>query len=107
MADKELTKKIIKALDPNLLLAKEQIYIPTNIESSAKSKASLNYIKEGVKTVFRAKPSYKSKSTRKERKESKKAKKQLFGKSNTQIKNIYNNNFSEMNPLINETRKKN
>jgi len=104
MADKDLTRKIIKALNPNVLLAQEtkqsQYNIARNIESSAKSKASLNYIRDGVKTIFRSKANDTKDNRRRvsrPTRKAKKAKKELFGKSNTQITN--NSNFSDTNPM--------
>ena len=58
MADIDLTKEIVKALDPNFLLAQENlttdIGIDRKIDSASKSQAGLNYIKKGIQQVFRS-----------------------------------------------------
>ena len=60
MADIDLTKEIVKALDPNFLLAQENLTTNTDItkaiDSTSKSQAGLNYIKKGIQKVFRSTP---------------------------------------------------
>jgi hypothetical protein len=56
MADIDLTKKIVKALDPNFLLAQENLIshmdIARKIDSASKTKAGLNYIKKGIEKIY-------------------------------------------------------
>ena len=58
MVDKDLTKKIVKALDPNFLLAQENLItdmdIGRKIDSASKSQAGLNYIKKGIEKIYRS-----------------------------------------------------
>jgi hypothetical protein len=58
MADIDLTKKIVKALDPNFLLAQENLItdmdIARKIDTSSKTKAGLNYIKKGIEKIYRS-----------------------------------------------------
>ena len=58
MADIDLTKEIVKALDPNFLLAQENlttdIDIDRKIDSASKSQAGLNYIKKGIEKIYRS-----------------------------------------------------
>ena len=58
MVDKDLTKKIVKALDPNFLLAQENLIshmdIARKIDSASKTKAGLNYIKKGIEKIYRS-----------------------------------------------------
>jgi len=64
MADKDLTKKLLKAFDPNFLLKQQQLFIARGIDSSAKLKAAANYLRRGVSTVFRSGGSKRNKSAR-------------------------------------------
>ena len=58
MADIDLTKKIVKALDPNFLLAQENLItdmdIGRKIDTTSKTKAGLNYIKKGIEKIYRS-----------------------------------------------------
>ena len=58
MTDKDLTKKIVKALDPNFLLAQENLItdmdIGRKIDTTSKAKAGLNYIKKGIEKIYRS-----------------------------------------------------
>ena len=53
MADKNLTRKIIKALDPNFLLKQEQIRLGKNVERIGKATHLDEYVAEGLRRVGR------------------------------------------------------
>ena len=88
MDDKELTKNLLKALDPNFLLKQEQVFIARDIESSAKSKAAADYIRKGINKVFRSSDTKKNKLIRtKQTRKGKNAAKTLFGRNNSRVIN--------------------
>ena len=59
MADIDLTKQIVKALDPNFLLAQENLIsdidIARKIDTTSKTQAGINYIKKGIQKIYRSK----------------------------------------------------
>lgn len=59
MADIDLTKEIVKALEPNFLLAQEKLISDTDIarkiDTTSKTQAGINYIKKGIQKIYRSK----------------------------------------------------